>query len=50
MYEGKISEYEKEMKKMEKTISKGMSGDLTTQVEELLESFRVDNSELSGQL
>ena len=36
MYEGKISEYEKELKKLELAIASQVPKDITLQVEELL--------------
>lgn len=50
MYEGKISEYEKELKKLELAIASQVPKDITLQVEELLESYRVENSELHAEL
>lgn len=50
MYEGKIKEYENQLKKMEKAIASQVPHDITAQVEELLESYRMENSDLSAQL
>lgn len=45
-----MSEYEKELKKLQISIAANLPNDLTKKVEELLESYRVDNSDLSAQL
>jgi len=50
MYEGKIGEYEKEMKKLELALAAKMPQDVSDKVEELLESYRLENGDLGAQL
>ena len=50
MYEGKIGQYEKEMKKLEVAIASQMPQDVSYKVEELLESYRIQNGELGAQI
>ena len=50
MYEGKINEYERELKRLESAVAEKMGPDLSGKVEELLESYRVENAELQGKM
>jgi|JI9StandDraft_1071089.scaffolds.fasta_scaffold1140139_2 predicted RNase H-like nuclease (RuvC/YqgF family) len=50
MYEGKAAQYEKQLKHLEATLAGKLPQELTRKVEELLESYRSENSELMGKV
>ena len=50
MYEGKAAQYEKQLKHLESSLAGKLPQELTRKVEELLESYRVENSELMGKV
>lgn len=50
MYQGKINQFEKQLKRLEVALSSAHSPEIGKKVEELLESYRSENAQLMGRL